>query len=418
VVALGAVWWWALIGEVFGPITQSGHHDFFAFYAAGTLVRKGRASDLYDASALTTLERGIWPYPTGYAGYMPFLNPPSAAALLSPFSLITFGAARILWFVLSVVIALACALLITMGRTPRVRVAGIVVTLASFPAYQTLVEGQWSFVLLLGALVALVAAWRGYPWLAGIALVTLWLKPPLLLFVLIWLLLSNRRRIAAGAIAGVVALTLVSLPWTGIGPDLAYVQFAAGVGVAHAAGGGAAGSTLWEGAFNNMEGLIGLAATIVGQSRPLAVDLLTAVMAIALIAYFVWATRPFWLRRPTPPVVVLAALSLGLLLDPHLYAQDCILVLVPVAVILRRIGSFGARAGLVIRGMRPETAEVALLIAAAVLMDLSAIDTFSIQGFAIPPLHLFTFALIAGVVVFGRAARRSEEPTPLRVGAG
>jgi len=371
--ALGVAWWVSLISEFAGPITQSGHHDFFAFYSAGTLIREGQPQSLYDASTLTALERHIWPHATGYAGYMPFLNPPSAAVILSPLASLPFATARLLWLAISIALAIACAVVLTSGRDLRTRGLAVVAVLATFPAYQTFTEGQWSFVMLLGALGAL-----------AMALLPLWLKPPLLLFVLVWLLITRHWRIAAGAVGAVIVLTLVTLPWTGFGADVNYIQYLGGVTAAHATGSGAVGSTTWEGALPNMEGLIGLAATFAGQAHPLAVDVLTGVMAAGLLAYFVWATRSRWLARPLPLQVALAALCLGLLLDPHLYAQDCVLIVVLVAVTLSRT----------------RISAPTVLLAGAALMDLSAIDTYWIQGVFVTPLHLLTFVLIAGVIAF------------------
>ena len=395
VVGLGVAWWWALLNEVSGPITAAGHHDFFAFYSAATLIRDGRAGDLYNASALTALERIIWPRPTGYAGYMPFLNPPAAAVILAPLASLSFAGARAVWLGISVGIAIACALVLTSGRGRCVRAVAVVVVLASFPAYQALVEGQWSFVLLLGSLGALVAARRGHDWLAGAALVALWLKPPLLLLVLIWLVLTRRWRVAGGALAAVAGLTLATLPWTGVGADVAYAQYLGGVSFAHAAGGGASGATAWEGAFPNMEGILGLAAALVGQTHAVVVDVLTGVIAAALVAYFVWATHRSWRTRPMPLGVALAAVCLGLLLDPHLYAQDCVLILVLCAVTLTRIPSWS-------------TPSIAVLLGGALLLDVSCVDTYSIQGYATPPLHLLTFALIGGIIVLTQRRFKSR----------
>src|SRR5438309_1932858 len=161
-----------------GPMPESGHHDFFAFYSAGRLIREGQPQSLYDASTLTALERHIWPHPTGYAGYMPFLNPPSAAVILSPLALLPFATARLLWLAISIALAIACAVVLTSGRDLRTRGLAVVAVLATFPAYQTFTEGQWSFVILLGALGALVMARRHLDWLAGALLLSLWLKPP------------------------------------------------------------------------------------------------------------------------------------------------------------------------------------------------------------------------------------------------
>lgn len=90
----------------------------------------------------------------------------------------------------------------------------------SGPAYQTLTEGQWSFVMLHGCLGALAAGRRGHPWLAGVALTVLWLKPPLLLLVLVWLLLTRHWRVAWGMVGTVIAVTMATLPWTGVGANV------------------------------------------------------------------------------------------------------------------------------------------------------------------------------------------------------
>lgn len=402
VIALGTTWCASLIAELAGPITQSGHHDFFAFYSAATLIHTGHAQSLYNASDLTALERTIWPHPTGYAGYMPFLNPPAAAVILSPLASLSFGAARVVWLVINIALAVACALALTSGRDRRLQVLAVVTVLATFPAYQALVEGQWSFVMLLGALAALSMAHRQNDWIAGALLVVLWLKPPLFLLALVWLLVTRHWRVAAGAVGAVIVLTLVTLPATGVSANLSYIQYLGGVTVAHATGSGAAGSTTWEGALPNMEGLIGLAATLAGQVHALVVDVLTGIAAIALLAYFTWTTRASWLVRPLPLQAPLAALCVGLLLDPHLYAQDCVLLLVLLAVTLARM-----------RGpLWSLRTQALVLLAGALLMDLSAIDTYSIQSAPIPPLHLLTFALIAGVLALGWRIRPRAAASP------
>lgn len=389
VAGLGAVWIQSAAAELSGPVTPSGHHDFFAFYSAATLVRDGHPQSLYDAGTLTTLQRQLYPHPVGYAGYMPFINPPAAAALLSPLAAVPESTARLVWLLISVVLAVACALVLTAGRDIRIRALAGLVVLGTFPAYQTFTEGQWSFVLLLGCLAALVAARRGHQTLAGIALSVLWLKPPLLVLVLVWLLLTRYWRVAAGMVGAVVAATALALPWTGIESNVSYARYLVDVVAAHAGGAGAAGQTAWEGALPNMEGLIGLAATIFGQKNALAVDIATATAAAFLVAFLVWAMRSHWRDRPLPLRYALAAVCLGLLLDPHLYAQDCVLVIVLVAFVLsRRLDSLPAQA--------------AVLFAGGVLLNLSAIDTYWVQGVTLKPLHVLTFALIVGTVILAR----------------
>jgi hypothetical protein len=404
VAGLGIIWAQSAVAELTGPITPSGHHDFFAFYSAATLVHSAHPQSLYDAGTLTALQRQLYAHPVGYAGYMPFINPPAAAALLSPLAALPESTARLAWFFISLGLALACALVLSAGRDVRIRALAVLVILGSFPAYQTFTEGQWSFVLLLGSLGALVAARRGQQTVAGMALSVLWLKPPLLVLVLIWLLLTRHWRVAAAAVGTVIAVTVAALPWTGLVANVNYARYLGDVVAAHAGGAGAAGQTAWEGALPNMEGLIGLAATVFGQQNALTVDVATAAAAAVLVAFFAWTMRSHWRDRPLRLGSVIAAVCLGLLLDPHLYAQDCVLVVVLVALVLTRPTSTAGAA----RGPDSLRAQAALLLAGALLLDLSAIDTYWVQGFSLKPLHVLTFALIAGVIVaaWPRASRR------------
>jgi hypothetical protein len=391
---LGVVWIQSAIAEFVGPITASGHHDFFAFYAAATLVRTDQPQLLYDASVLTHLQRQIFPQPVGYAGYMPFLNPPSAAVLLSPLAALSEQSARLVWLSISLVLGAACVLVLAWGRDRRIRALTALVVVASFPTYQTLVEGQWSFVMLLGCLGALAAGRRGHYYLAGSALALLWLKPPVLGLVLLWLVLTRNWRTAAGMVGAVLAFTVITLPWAGVSSDVNYLGYLLSVSAAHVGGAGAAGQTAWEGALPNMEGLIGLAAAIVGQQHPFAVDAITALLVVMFVGVFAWGMRGHWLDQPLALRYVLAAVGLAFLLNPHLYAQDCVLLLVFVALAFSRMHSPRvSESGGSLR------AQAAVLLAVGVMMDLSAIDTYWAQGLFFRPLHLLTLLLMAGVVI-------------------
>jgi hypothetical protein len=398
VIVLGVLWTVWLIAEVAGPVQISGHHDFFAFYSAAELARAHQAELLYDPSTVTALERQIFPHAVGYAGYLPFLNPPSAAVVLSPLAALPEPAARVVWLFVGLATAVVCSVVLSAGYGARIRVLALLMILLSFPAYQTLVEGQWSFLLLLGAVGAVVAHRHGHEWLAGASLAVLWLKPPLLLVVLIWLLAMRHWRVAAGAITAVIGLTLITLPWAGIDANLAYIRYLGGVSVAHVAGGGAAGQTAWEGAFANMEGLLGGAAALVGQQHPILVDVLAGIAGAALVAFFCYAMRRRWTPRPLPLRFALAAVCLGLLLDPHLYAQDCVLLIVLTALALGRLQWLRVRIGMALGGRSRTELLAVLIVGTAALMDLSAVDTLWSQGLFPLPLHLLTMVLIVGVV--------------------
>ncbi|HKR98624.1 MAG TPA: glycosyltransferase family 87 protein, partial [Candidatus Dormibacteraeota bacterium] len=289
-----------------------------------------------------------------------------------------------------------CVWFATSGMSVRTRVLALALLLTSYPAFQALIEGQWSFVLLLAALAALAAARRGRDVPAGLALAVLWLKPPLLLLMLLWLLIARRWRMAGSAVAGALVLTVVALPWTGASSTIDYFSFLGGVGASHVTGAGAVGATQWEGGLLGMEGLLGVAATVAGQQHPVAVDVLTGVLSVLLVAVFVVAAWPR-LRRGAPSIGDgIAALCLGLVLDPHLYAQDCVLLIVALPLLLRG-------------GIRVRS-QAALILGLTGVVDLTALDTLWSPGTPLFPPHLFTAALVVTMVVM--LVRQRGEPVP------
>jgi hypothetical protein len=203
-------------------------------------------------------------------------------------------------------------------------------------------------------------------------------------------------------VAAVVAITLATLPFTGVQANINYAGYLLNVSAAHAAGGGAAGATAWEGAFANMEGLLGLAAALVGQQHPLAVDVLTLLLAVGLVALLAVGMHRHWTGLRLPLRLSIAAVLTGLLLDPHLYAQDCVLLVIPAAMLLWHLRDELRR-----MPQSPPSMSLLVLLVCGFVMNFSAIDTLWSQGLFVAPLHLFTLVLLAAVV-------RLCVPTPLR----
>ncbi|HXC75611.1 MAG TPA: glycosyltransferase 87 family protein [Candidatus Acidoferrum sp.] len=381
------------MAEITSAPSLIGHHDFFAIYAAGTLIRSHQAQALYDPAALTAIERHILSVPVGAAGYMAYLNPPAAAAAIAPLTYLPEPVARLIWLGINLALAVACGLLATTGLRRRIRLLAVTMIMLSFPAFQTFAEGQWSLVLLLGALGALALARRRNPYLGGAILAVFWLKAQLLVLALIWLLLLRRWRIALSALITVIVVTLLALPLTGSASNVDYLRFLASVVVSHANGAGAVTPTAWEGGLLGMENLLGLFSTVVGQEHVTLVDVLTVLSSIALVVYFLAATGRRWRRGEVTELDAIAAVALALLIDPHLYAQDCLLIVLMLAVGLRTI--------------RRESDQAMLIVACVGLMDLAVLDTVWTSGMPLRPPHLLTIALIGVVLLLSRASTAS-----------
>jgi hypothetical protein len=217
VLAFRAVLFWVLTGEV-----QWGY-DFSFYWTAGRHLLDGQP--IYSATQLAG------PYaPQGQDG---FLYPPPLAALVAPLAALfptDYRAAAWAWTGLGAAVLVGSVLAVARverfgerfallaGRRGWLLVAG---ALAFPPVVGELVMGN-VHLLLLGLLAI---AWLGIrrgdragEWTAGLAVgvaAVIKVFPGLLV---VWFLLSRRYRAAAGVLIGALALTLVTLPVTGVEP--------------------------------------------------------------------------------------------------------------------------------------------------------------------------------------------------------
>jgi alpha-1,2-mannosyltransferase len=184
-------------------------NDFRLMYGAALTGLHHGYGHLYDLAAQQSSVEGIGP---GFY-WSPFLNPPPLVWLATPFTLISFDVAIVLWTALLVAaLLLAWYLAAPGGRLARA--AHLTLWLGLFPV---------AFGLMVGQPVALVAAaaagcwWldeRRRPVLAGLALSVVAIKPQLALLVPLCLLVSGHIRLfgawmVASAVMAVVALALL-----------------------------------------------------------------------------------------------------------------------------------------------------------------------------------------------------------------
>ena len=386
-VAAGGIQLAALLDELAGPMSSGIHHDFLAFYAAGKLVLEGRPSELYDAGALTAIQRSVIPFPVGANGYMPFINPPFAAVAFAPIAALPAQLARVAWAALSLAMLVLAGLWMARPLPVLQRVATTLLVALSFPAYHSLAEGQWSAAMLLAGVAALWAARRGSWGLAGLFLAAWWLKPQLVLLPLVALALDRRWTAVGWTVLGGVALVVASLPFVGVGIYLQYAGYLVAVGLSHFNGAGAVARSVWQGDLATTEGLNGLFVGYLGQAQVTLVDVLWGVLSIALVLLWLvaaWFERPRFDSLPGRRMIA-AGIGIVLLVNPNLFIQDTVLVFLLLPAL------WPLPAGTYWR----ETIGMAIL-AAVVLLD--------------QPLgtHLFTLALLAIVVALCASAIASS----------
>lgn len=388
-----------LVTEVMAPPAADGHHDFLAFHAAAQMVARGTPGELYSAAAVSGLERQVIAAPVGAAGYMPYIGPPFAAAVQAPLGLLSEPTARVVWLVLSIPVALLCCWLATTGMRRGERILAVVCLAATFPFYQAFVEGQWSFVMLAGCLVAMRALQHRRPVLAGTGLAMLALKPPLLIPVLVVLLCARAWRVAGATMLTIAAVWLITLPWTGLATQADYAGYLLAVLGSHLDGAGAAGAAAWHGAMALMEGINGLTAGYVGQEHIVLVDGVTLLIVAAAAVRWGMAARRRGLvfTGRAGRWLAVSGVAAVLLSDLHLYPQDCVLVLVALPWLLEMVSP--ARRLLV-------------ALAVCVLLDAVWLDQLSVAP------HVLTWVLGATVFWGTRAALTQPAPAVAAEGAG
>ena len=295
---------------------QIGRSDFTSTYVGATLLREGHGASMYNEALQTPLHAAL--IAPDREGNLPFVNPPLAAALALPVSLLNLDDAYRVWsllqfalLVISVVVAIRAAP--RRGSLPPITLAAIgLVALACLGTWATLLLGQWDGVSALGLAVAYACLRHRRPAAAGavLAVTALIAKPHLALGLAAFVIGVRDRRLILGAAAGVAASVLLSLLVAGPG------------GIAGFVGSAMHSTTRWE--LANMVSLVGISGSIAGNGT--ASHVLAAVgslVAIVIAAALGSAAR----NRPARLEAALAgAAVLSLLASPHAYWDDLALL--------------------------------------------------------------------------------------------
>lgn len=182
--------------------------DFLAFWGAGHVTAAGDPAAAYDLAVQEQVQTA-----TGSVGWFAFVNPPPFLFLAAPFGALPFPLAWIGWVA---VWGLAWAWF-AMRAFPR-----LWPLVAVFPG-ALLAAGHAQTGFLTGALlIGGVTLVDRRPWLAGLLIGGLIIKPHLALLLPFWLAGGGRWRTFAGAAAGAVGL--IALSWLAFGTQtmLAY----------------------------------------------------------------------------------------------------------------------------------------------------------------------------------------------------
>lgn len=315
-----------------------GPGDFTNYYTAGIILTQSDPAGLYDLDLQRHIQQELLePYGYEFAGgVLPYMNPPFLALPFAVLSLLPFGQAFLVWYLLHLmIIASSIALLVRECGLPSTRtpLLALLIVLAFFPTFRGLINGQSSFLVLLAVVLSYMAFRRGRDFLGGMALAIGLAKPHLILVLL--LMLAFKRRWHAIMGFGLIALLLLIISWFVVGIDglTAYVKLTASAGTSTVVPG------FYPELMPNLRGSISrLAAMLAPEQTSPATTATSFALIAAVAAILVGLTLVTWRGRWAPgassfDLLFALALTCSLIVSPHLYAHDLIL-LVPVGLLL------------------------------------------------------------------------------------
>jgi len=316
--------------------------DFTATLTGAQLVRAGAGTGLYDlAQQRMAQEQVLAPSVTLRSDtILPYIHPPFEALIFAPFMSLPYATLYLFWSLL-IIIAFGGSLLILYKTIPIAPTSRwlLLFAAASFsPLHQAFWLGQSSPLVLLGLCGAYAANKHGRQGWAGVALTLLVLKPQILLVIGLLLLLLRRWRMlvtCGGIIAG---LCVAAMPVLGVAWPLDYARFLSGI----------AG---WRGNHNEYPAIMynwrGLLTNLLGAASPdalaLGVTVLTLISLGLLVGAWWWSRADGELWAGQQDVLWSLACLVAILIAPHLYIHDLVLLILPAWLIVARSGTLPAR---------------------------------------------------------------------------
>ena len=149
---------------------------------------------------------------------MPFLNPPFLALFFSPLARFPISVAYIFFSIINIFLAMAafCFLAFPTGKKSFAQTITLFVFLIFYsPVWIALLQGQWSFLLLLSFIFASYLFSKNKKFLAGNPLSLLLIRPHLLLLPVLLLIIKRQWKMLSGLGFGIFIFTVISYATVG-----------------------------------------------------------------------------------------------------------------------------------------------------------------------------------------------------------
>ena len=298
-----------------------GYEDFTNFYTAGTLLRRGMGTDLYDTAAQWKVQQEYAAEVKYRKGPMRYMRPPFEAVLFSPFAKLPYPKALLFWTLFKLALLVALPFVVVRDRPWKESFPiwlTTVLVLGTFPAFIDMLLGQDAVLV---AFLYAIAFWQldtSRDAGAGVTLGLALFKFQLVLPFVIALWIAGRKQMLLGFAPTALVLAVISafiVGWRGL---LSYPRYlltlnqSTGVGI-----------------FPQLQmTLRGLLTLFMGGSPyPGRIHWVLLPVAIAAIVYagLLWRRAG---RRCLAEGFALAAI-VGIVTSYYAYSYDLMLLMVP-----------------------------------------------------------------------------------------
>ncbi|GAB4415768.1 MAG: hypothetical protein Kow002_01100 [Anaerolineales bacterium] len=164
-----------IAGVASSPIPVDPYTDFQALYHANLGVLRG--VPFYDWDGQVNMIAELAGVEPAQVLLNPFAYPPWYALITLPLAMLPIHTAARVWFAINFLMVIVSAWLMSAGWPPLRRLLSLLAAVMFLPVLGTLVVGQFTFPVLLGAAILLYALPRERSWLTTLGLVLLTFKP-------------------------------------------------------------------------------------------------------------------------------------------------------------------------------------------------------------------------------------------------
>lgn len=211
------------------PRIKRGYPDFVVYYTAATILRDGLGHQLYVSQVQAEVQKRLTGQLPERLAPLPYIHPPAEALIFVPLTQLPFLQAFLLWDLLNIAVLFGVAWLLRSdvswlrSVSPWEFVLG---SLAFFPVFETLLQGQDSVLQLLFCVLAWKALNKKSDVVAGCWLALGAFKFQFMLPIVFLIFIWKRRRVVIGFAAVSVVVALISVRLVGWRGLLRYPAFA------------------------------------------------------------------------------------------------------------------------------------------------------------------------------------------------